>query len=222
MFEDLPVLLLRFFVLTVSLTFHEAAHAWVAFRLGDDTAKRMGRLTLNPFPHMDPIGSLMILGAMPIGWAKPVPVNPMNIRNPRSGLPLVSFAGPLSNLILALFCCILYYVLGPMLAGTGWYTMLALFIMINLSLAVFNLIPIAPLDGSKFVTAFMSDKMADSYEDKMARLGVFPLIALVAFEAFSPGPGLISLWFRFWAPLIGPVLSIFNVPLVFYPGYHAG
>jgi Zn-dependent protease len=218
MFEDLPVLLLRFFVLTISLTFHEAAHAWVAYRLGDGTAKSLGRLSLNPLVHMDPIGSLMILGSMPIGWAKPVPVNPLNIRNPRSGLPLVSFAGPLSNLILALICCILYFLLGSAIAGTGWYTMLALFIMVNLSLAVFNLLPIMPLDGSKIVSLFLSDRAADRYEEFMERLGVFPLIAIVAFEAFGSGPGLISLWFRFWRPLIHPVLSLFDVPYVFYPG----
>ncbi|MEO7423681.1 MAG: site-2 protease family protein [Fibrobacteria bacterium] len=96
MFDDLPILLLRFFVLTVSLTFHEAAHAWAAFRLGDDTAKRMGRLSLNPLVHMDPLGSLMIFGRMPIGWAKPVPVDARNLRNPRTGMQLVAFAGPLS------------------------------------------------------------------------------------------------------------------------------
>lgn len=218
MFEDLPMLLLRFFVLTVSLTFHEAAHAWVAFRLGDDTAKRLGRLSLNPLVHMDPIGSLMILGKMPIGWAKPVPVNPANIRNPRSGMPLVAFAGPLSNLIMALIACIVYFALGMSLAGTGWYLMLVFFIQVNLALAVFNLLPIAPLDGSKFITLFMSDRIADAYEDKMARLGVFPLIAIVAFEAFGSGPGLISLWFRFWRPLIHPILHLFNVPSGFYPG----
>ncbi|MDB5102732.1 MAG: peptidase family [Fibrobacteres bacterium] len=218
MLDDLPVLLLRFFVLTVSLTFHEAAHAWVAFRLGDDTAKRLGRLSLNPLVHMDPIGSLMILGRMPIGWAKPVPIDPAKIRNPRSGMPLVAFAGPLSNLLIALVCCILYFFLGPILAGSGWYSMLVLFIMVNLSLAIFNLLPIAPLDGSKIITAFMSDRTADRYEEFMARLGVFPMIAIVGFEALGSGPGLISLWFRFWRPLIHPILGLFDVPLGFYPG----
>ena len=218
MFDDLPILLLRFFVLTVSLSFHEAAHALVAFRLGDDSAKRLGRLTLNPLVHMDPIGSLMILGGMPIGWAKPVPVNPANIRNPRSGLPLVAFAGPLSNLILALIACIIYFFFGIQLAGSGWYTLLAAFIMINFSLAIFNLLPIMPLDGSKIITAFMSDRVADRYEAIMERAGIYPLVLIIAFGVMSSGSGLIGLWFRFWRPLIYPILGIFDVPLGFYPG----
>ncbi|HKP97384.1 MAG TPA: site-2 protease family protein [Fibrobacteria bacterium] len=218
MFDDLPILLLRFFVLTVSLTVHEAAHAWVAFRLGDETAKRMGRLSLNPLVHMDPLGSLMILSSMPLGWAKPVPVNPLNIRNPRSGLPLVAFAGPLSNLLLALAGCIVHFLLGAALVGSGWYTMLAWFIIVNFSLAIFNLLPIMPLDGSKIITAFMSDKVADAYEAKMAQLGIFPLIAIVAFEALGNHQGVIALWFRLWKPLIYPILALFGVPAGFYPG----
>src|SRR3954471_15332351 len=102
MLDDIPILLLRFFVLTVSLTFHEAAHAWVAYRLGDETAKRMGRLSLNPLVHMDPLGSLMILSSMPLGWAKAVPGNALDPRHPPSGPPLGAFGGPLSNLLLAL------------------------------------------------------------------------------------------------------------------------
>jgi Zn-dependent protease len=218
MFEDIPGLLVRMFALTLSLGFHEAAHAWVAYRLGDDTAKRMGRLTLNPLVHLDPLGTLMMLGPMPIGWAKPVPVNPANINNPRSGLPLVAFAGPLSNLILALFFCILYFIVGQSL-GKGAYTMLYMFIRVNLGLAIFNLLPIAPLDGSKIITTFMSDKVADKYEEVMARLGVFPLIAIIAVGAMGAGPGLIGLWFRFWRPLIFPILGLFDVPLWFYPGF---
>lgn len=218
MFEDLPVLLLRFFVLTISLTFHEAAHAWVAWRLGDDTAKRLGRLSLNPLVHMDPIGSLMILGRAPIGWAKPVPVDPRNFRNPRSGMPLVAFAGPMSNLLIALFCCFLYLAIGNLIIGSHWYTMLALFIYINFSLAIFNLLPVSPLDGSKIITTFMSDRIADRYEETIARMGVFPLVAVVAFEALHDGPGLLSLWFRFWRPLIYPILALFRVPFDLYPG----
>lgn len=218
MLDELPLLLLRFFVLTVSLTFHEAAHALAAFRLGDDTAKRMGRLSLNPLVHMDPIGSLMILGKMPIGWAKPVPVDPSNLRNPRTAMPLVAFAGPLSNLLLALLFCILYYFFGALAYGSGWYSMLTGFITVNLSLAIFNLLPILPLDGSKIITTFMSDKVADKYEELMARVGAFPLILIVAFEAFGSGPGLISLWFRFWRPLIYPILGLLDVPKWYYPG----
>jgi Zn-dependent protease len=218
MFEDLPILLLRFFVLTVSLTFHEAAHAWVAFRLGDDTARRMGRLSLNPLVHMDLLGSLMIFGGMGIGWAKPVPVDPRNIRNPRSGMSLVAFAGPFSNLILAFAGIVVHAFLAAAIIGTGWYTMLMLFIHANLGLAVFNLLPITPLDGSKIITTFMSDKTADAFEERMARLGVFPLLLIVAFEVMSHGNGPISFWFRIWRPFFHPILSLFHVPVWFYPG----
>ncbi len=218
MFEDLPALLLRFFVLIVSLSFHEASHAWAAFRLGDDTARRLGRLTLNPLAHLDPLGTLMILGAMPIGWAKPVPVDERNIRNPRSGMPLVAFAGPLSNLMLAFFCCLVYFLLADRIVGSGWYTMLILFIQVNFALAIFNLLPVAPLDGSKIVTAFMSDSVAERFEAAVARMGIFPLLLIVFFEAFHSGPGIIGYWFHFWKPLIAPILSLFHVPIFLYPG----
>lgn len=217
-FENLPVYLLRFFVLIVSLTFHEAAHAWVAWRLGDETAKRLGRLTLNPLAHLDPLGTLMILGSMPIGWAKPVPVDSRFIRNPRSGMPLVAFAGPLSNLVLAFFGCLLYFALADRVLGSGWYVMLILFIQINFSLAIFNLLPIAPLDGAKIVTAFMSDSLADRFEAVLARMGVFPLLLIVGTEALHQGPGLIRYWFHFWRPLIAPILALFQVPPSLYPG----
>jgi Zn-dependent protease len=216
--EILPFYLMRFFVLTVSLSFHEAAHAWTANRLGDDTAKRLGRLSLNPLVHMDPVGSLMMLTGMPLGWAKPVPVNPYNLNNPRTGMPLVSFAGPLSNLFLALIACIIYFLVGERLSNPGGYLMLKDFILINLSLAIFNLLPIAPLDGSKIITTFMSDRVADIYEEKVAAFGMFPLIAIVIFESVGSGYGVLDLWFRFWKPLIYPILALFNVPYQFYPG----
>jgi Zn-dependent protease len=211
--EMIPLLLMRFFVLTISLSLHEAAHAWAAFRLGDDTAKRMGRLSLNPLVHLDIFGSLMILTGMPIGWAKPVPVNPHNLYNPRTGMPLVSFAGPLSNLLLALVGCIVYAAISNFIYGSGWYTML------NLSLAIFNLLPIFPLDGSKFITAFMSDRIADIYEEKIQAFGMYPLIAVLVFESMGSGHfGLINLWFTIWKPVIYPLLMLFHVPLYFYPG----
>ncbi len=216
--EILPLLLMRFFVLTVSLSFHEAAHAWTANRLGDDTAKRLGRVSLNPLVHLEFLGSLMMLTGMPLGWAKPVPINPSKLRNSRSALPLISFAGPLSNLVLAILGCQVYFFIGYGLGGSGWYTLLEDFILINFSLAIFNLLPVFPLDGSKFITTFMSDRVADIYEDKMARLGMYPLIAIIIFESMGNRHGLISLWFTIWKPLIYPILAIFHVPFSFYPG----
>jgi Zn-dependent protease len=175
-------------------------------------------MTLNPLVHLDPLGTLMILGAMPIGWAKPVPVDARNLRNPRTGMPLVAFAGPLSNLILAFIFCFLYSIFAERVLDSGWYAMLVLFIRINFSLAIFNLLPIAPLDGSKIVTAFMSQGWADRYENALARAGIFPLLLIVAFEALYPGPGLIAFCVRFWRPLVGPILALFHVPAFLYPG----
>ncbi len=214
---DLAVLGIRFFVLVVCLSFHEAAHAWTAYRFGDDTAARMGRLSLNPLVHLDPLGTLMILSGMPLGWAKPVPVNPANLRNPHTHMQLVSFAGPLSNILLGLVGCVIYFLVGHLIfPGSGWFLMLQLFIMINFSLAIFNLLPISPLDGSSIITAFMSESTARKYEEKVARFGPFPLIIVVAFE-MMPGMGLIELWFRFWKPLFAPILGLFNVPPWFLP-----
>lgn len=212
---DFADLLLRFFVLAVSLSIHEASHAWAAFRLGDDTAEKMGRLSLNPLVHLDPLGSLMILSGMPLGWAKPVPVNPLNLRNPRKDMPLVSFAGPFSNFILGVAACMVYAWVGESVIATGWFRMLHYFIQINFALAIFNLLPVFPLDGSKIISAFMSDAVAYRYEEKMVQFGIFPLILLMALEFLPGGLGPLGLWFRFWQPLISPIFALFSVP----PGF---
>lgn len=209
--EFSAVYILKFFVLIVSLTFHEAAHAWAAYRLGDETAARLGRMSLNPLVHLDVMGTLMFLFQAPIGWAKPVPVNPLNLRNRISSMQLVSFAGPMSNLILCLVACMAWYFLMFRISpGSGWYTLMQLFIATNLSLAIFNLLPIHPLDGASVITYFMSDSVARRFEDTMLRLGPFPLIVIVLFETL-PGMGLIELWFRLWKPFFSPLLELFNV-----------
>lgn len=213
MFDNLALDLLYLFVVTISLTFHEASHAWVAYRLGDDTALRLGRLSLNPLVHLDILGTLMILGPLHIGWAKPVPVDVRNIRKPRSGMQLVAFAGPLSNIILAFLGCAIYALAADHIQDTGWYTMLILFIQTNFNLAIFNLLPVAPLDGSKIVTVFMPDSMADRFEAVQARMGIFPLMIILVSGFLLPGPGVIAYWFHFWRPLILPILKLFNVPL---------
>lgn len=210
--DILAAKLLYFFVLAVSLTIHEASHAWAALRLGDDTAARMGRLSLNPLAHLDPLGTLMILSNMPLGWAKPVPVNPLNLRNVRTAMPLVSFAGPLSNLVLGLAGCMVYFVVRYHLGDSSWFDMLFYFIRINFSLAVFNLLPIYPLDGSSIVTVFMSDKVARRYEETVAQMHIFPLILLLAFQYMSPASGPLTLWYRIWNPLLNPILALFSVP----------
>lgn len=150
-------------VLLISLTFHEFSHGYTAYRLGDITAKNAGRLTLNPLKHLDPVGALMMFVAG-IGWAKPVPVDPFYFRDKKKGMMLTSVAGPLSNILLAFV--IAFPLEGLLLAnpvglqtGKGFVYYLALFFSmlfsINISLAVFNLLPIPPLDGSKILSAVL-------------------------------------------------------------------
>jgi len=146
----MEVLVILLPILIFSLCFHEFSHGYIAYKLGDHTAARNGRLTLNPLAHLDPIGSLMIL-FVGFGWAKPVPVNPVNFSNPRVDMMKVAFAGPASNLILAFTAGLimrLFNFVGFMQSEMFIQT-LYLFIFINISLAVFNMIPVAPLDGSQ-------------------------------------------------------------------------
>ena len=153
---DPQALVLLIPALIFALSFHEYAHAWMAYRLGDNTAARMGRLTLNPMAHLDPMGSMMIL-FVGFGWAKPVPVDPRFLGNPRTDMMKVAAAGPLANFILA-FCggMILRSLNGSGLLNEAILIMLLYFIQINIALAVFNLIPIAPLDGSQIFSGYLA------------------------------------------------------------------
>ena len=143
------------------ITLHELSHGLVAYKLGDDTAKRAGRLTLNPIKHLDPMGLLMML-VFHVGWAKPVPVNMFKFKNPKRGMAITALAGPVSNLVIAVVFMFLYgaaYIpLGQSDAGSYFLSMLQLTAYISLGLAIFNLIPISPLDGSKVLFSFMSDE----------------------------------------------------------------
>lgn len=165
--------------LLFALTIHELAHGYVAWRLGDPTAKNEGRLTLNPLKHLDPIGVLAFI-IMKIGWAKPVPVNPHYFRNPQRDMLLVALAGPGSNILLAVasaalahffvaFHILPLFVLQPLVA------MLAASVWINIMLAVFNCIPIPPLDGSRVVMGLLPPQAARGY----ARLEPFGFILLL-------------------------------------------
>lgn len=152
-FSDPVAFIIFIIVIVASLTFHEFSHALVGTLQGDDTAKRMGRLTLNPRSHLDLVGSLTFLVAG-IGWAKPVPFNPYNLKNKKWGPTLVALAGPASNLVLVIISAIaLHAVLAftTLSAGNAGVLFLMLMIQINLLLMIFNLIPIPPLDGSKFL-----------------------------------------------------------------------
>lgn len=144
---------------------HEYAHAWMAYRLGDPTAKIKGRLTLNPLKHIDPVGSVIVpimfrlIGFLPIGWAKPVPVNAMNLRHPKRDMMWIGLAGPFMNIILAvLFSQLLRFEL-----SSSSYSLISTVIILNLVLGLFNLTPIPPLDGSRLVANFLSNRWAYFY-----------------------------------------------------------
>jgi Zn-dependent protease len=209
--REIIELLVRFFVLTVSLTIHEFSHAWSAYRLGDDTAARMGRLSLNPLVHLDPVGSLMIVTGMPLGWAKPVPVDYFRLRDPRRDGALVAFAGPASNLVLGTFFCAIFFAISYQTVGTAWFQLLLVFIHINFALAIFNLLPLYPLDGSKVLPLFLSRRAADRYEQIIERFGFWPLMLLFLFE-FTGARGPLRLWFDLWGPVIRPIFRVFGVP----------
>ncbi|MEW6055250.1 MAG: site-2 protease family protein [Bdellovibrionota bacterium] len=188
--ERLQVVFLQMVPFLMAIVFHEVAHAFVAKRHGDDTAKSLGRLTLNPIPHIDPIGTLLfpminMLTGMNLlfGWAKPVPIDYNRLRPYRSGLFLVSLAGPAANVILALFSAMLlvlfwafvprdFYLFEPL----GEMAKAAIFI--NYALAIFNLIPLPPLDGSKMVQSFLSYDATRKYESMQA-YSFFILLALL-------------------------------------------
>ena len=160
--ELLIVFLMWLPIIMLSLSFHEASHAFIAYKLGDPTARNFGRVTLNPVKHLDPIGfiSMLIVG---FGWANPVPVNPNNFKNPKNGMALTAIAGPVSNLIMSFIAMIIYRVLFFVGLANGSYptvamNVFALVVTLNLSLAIFNLLPIPPLDGSRIFNLFMSEK----------------------------------------------------------------
>jgi Zn-dependent protease len=177
-------LIARLIVLAIAFTVHEFAHAWTADRFGDDTPRLNGRLTLNPLAHLDPIGSLLLLVAG-FGWAKPVPVNAYELQR-RSPLALmwVSLAGPLSNFLMAVLMALPVRVAlaNPALINLGRYPFVVLlienFISINLILMLFNLIPIAPLDGSKIAVAVLPESWGRVVE-QMSGYGSMILMAVV-------------------------------------------
>ena len=149
------IIILLIPALVFSLSFHEFAHAWMAYRLGDNTAARLGRLTLNPISHLDPIGSLALL-LMGFGWAKPVPVDPRYLENPKKDMVKVAAAGPISNIILAVVAALaLRLLFSTDLLTDSIKTFFILFMQINITLAVFNLLPVSPLDGSQILTPFL-------------------------------------------------------------------
>ena len=159
---DIPTIIARIIVLLIAFTVHELAHAVTADYLGDPTPRRMGRITLNPLKHLDPFGTIMLIIAG-FGWAKPVMVNPMNMRgNPRTSMAIVAIAGPLSNFVMAGIAAIFFRLglvdINSLMRGAGTLSLTNLlfqFLYINLALAFFNLLPVPPLDGSKILYAVL-------------------------------------------------------------------
>ena len=183
-------LLLILLVLLFSLTVHESAHAWTANRLGDPTARRLGRISLNPAVHIDPIGTILLpllgfmAGGLIFGWAKPVPVNPMNLKNYRRDFLVIAAAGPASNVLLATGASLLMRV-GPAGAaasdgiGSALFGMGFMVIQLNLLLAVFNMVPIPPLDGGNVLAGLLPAPLADGYDRVVRPYGFMILLVLV-------------------------------------------
>ncbi len=205
-------------IILFSLSVHESAHAWMADKLGDSTGRMLGRITLNPIPHIDPIGTILLplvmsLAGGPIfGWAKPVPMITRNFKRIKRDTALVGVAGPLSNLLLAMLSTVLMGVLlvviGPAqfftdlgTTGTGPYWILQL-AFINLVLAAFNLIPVPPLDGS-WVLAAVLPRQAEPFFDGMRRIG--PILLLVLF--LTPILGLV----------LTPIIRVLAGVIIFLP-----
>ncbi|GAB6156972.1 site-2 protease family protein [Desulfotomaculum varum] len=174
--EVIYKLLLIFFALPL----HEYAHGLVAYKLGDPTAKYEGRLTLNPFKHLDPLGTILIFFG-PIGWAKPVPVNPFHFANRKKGMMLVSLAGPAANFLLAGIGAVL---LGVFYQSPAPAYIFENFMILNVWLAVFNLLPLPPLDGSKILAGLLPGRQAWLYE--LERYGFAILFLLIFFGFLTP------------------------------------
>jgi Zn-dependent protease len=202
--------------LIFAIVLHEVAHGWVANKLGDHTARDMGRLTLNPISHIDLFGTIIMPvmlfflshGKMVFGYAKPVPINPYNFKNPKKDMALSSIAGPGINLIMAVSFAFILRVVLPLLdkfiprSALEWFVlplvlMLGYGVLINVALAILNLIPIPPLDGSRILYWLLPDKLASLYY-RLERFGMLIIIALFAFNILG---------YLIW-PIVEPVLNV--------------
>lgn len=185
-------------ILIMSVVIHEVSHGYAALALGDTTAKYQGRLTLNPINHLDPVGSIFVpllgyfFGGFIIGWARPVPFNPYNLRNQRWGEALVAAAGPFSNILIAI---VFSFILKAVGEASSLAASINLVILINITLAVFNLVPIPPLDGSKIFFSFLPLK-AQNFKYELEKYGFVLVLIFVAF---------------FWQLLTPIIFSLFSL-----------
>jgi Zn-dependent protease len=190
-------------ILLFSVIVHELAHGWMALKLGDPTAKDMGRLTFNPIPHIDPVGSIIIpmlsiflAGRVFIAWAKPVPVNPLNFSSYRRDNILVSIVGPLSNVVLSFVSTVAFILLARVapelsmsneIVGEALGLLLKMFyrgITLNMALAVFNMIPVPPLDGSHVLASLLPDKISQKFQS-IGFIGIFIILILMRWQPFN-------------------------------------
>jgi Zn-dependent protease len=191
--------------LLFALTVHEFSHGFVAMRLGDPTAQLLGRLTLNPIAHLDPLGSILFFFPPHLGWARPVPVDVRYLRHPRRDMMWIALAGPISNVILALLFGTLLRVLdavpielGGSIASAALIRMVAWSVVLNLGLAAFNMIPIYPLDGSRVLTGLLTPQLAARYQS-LEPIGPFLILGIVLLGSLS-GVSVIGM-------VVGPVVS---------------
>ena len=191
----------------VGIVLHEAAHAYSAYLLGDDTAYRAGRVTLNPASHLDVLGSLMLLIAG-FGWGKPTPVVPSKLRGGVLGPVAVAFAGPASNLLIVAVCALLYAL--PAFQDGYLRTIVLALAFVNALLFVFNLIPIPPLDGAKVIFPFLPRSMS-GFVDFMNQHGPMILLALVLVAVFIPRFSIL----QFLLAPVRPILTVFGLPPMF-------
>ena len=208
---ELGLIVFQIIVLVFSVMIHEVSHGFVALKLGDRTALNANRLNLNPMNHLDPFGSIIlpgllaVLGAPILGWAKPVPYNPYNLRNPKAGGGIIAFAGPASNFVLAIIFAIVVRVMAGTAAASGAIILLFNYIIIiNLVLGFFNLIPIPPLDGSKVLFSLLPLGPTQRLQQFLNRYGFFIILLLVFGGISFLGP-LVG-----WAHnlLVGPALGL--------------
>lgn len=220
MITDIRIIVLSALATLITLSIHEFFHAYAAYKLGDNTAKYMGRLTINPIKHLDPIGALCMV-FFRFGWAKPVPIDPRNFKNPKRDFAISALAGPISNLLVAFFSSFLYLLTYALLKDVSFPSNLALqiaqnsldflfiFHRINVGLAIFNLIPIPPLDGSRILNAVLPSRLYFKFM-KYERTIYYVLIGWLFF-GYIASAALLRIPFVAASPVLSTIAKIFSL-----------